>query len=79
MVWSHQEELEWSGHLLGSVLLLLMYGRVSLLCVYHARPALEMESVAVFWTDHFLPYATQNLTLKPETICSLVSQLGDTE
>lgn len=69
MVWPCQKELEWSGCLLGNVVLLLMYDGVSALCL-PCQTVLEVESVAGFLTVHFLLYATQNLTLEPGTASS---------
>lgn len=64
MVLPCPEELEWSGCLLGNVVLLLMYDGVSALCL-PCQTVLEVESVAGFLTVRFLLYATQNLTLEP--------------
>lgn len=69
MVWPRQEELEWSGWLLGNVVLLLMYDGVSALCL-PCQTVLEVGSVAGFLAVHFLLYATQDLTLEPGTASS---------
>lgn len=69
MVWPCQEELEWSGCLLGNVVFLLMYDGVSALYL-PCQTVLEVQSVAGLLTIHFLLYATQNLTLEPGTASS---------
>lgn len=69
MVWPCQEELEWSGCLLGNVVFLLMYDGVSALYL-PCQTVVEVQSVAGIFTVHFLLYATQNLTLEPGTASS---------
>lgn len=72
MMWPRQEELEWSGCLLGNVV--LMYDGVSALCL-PSQTVLEVESVAGFLTVHFstLCYSKPHL----RTRNSLLSQLSN--